>query len=467
MPVNSLGTASTGQSLPRARFGRALSCLHHALNSRARLPNRQHRKHQTRTTCTSPRTEQLQRNTDVSTPHSGYHYAGAKRRFFEGWYFKVTLPGDGQSFAWMYSIEDPAGDGKFSGCGAQVMGPDGDYLVQHAENTRIFWADRHELALGACFKGKTGAVPRDLLPGEQFEHLVQEGYQATLTWHQGSLNADDSSAVGDLPPNIKSVRWAYSTRSIYGWGNTGNEQKATAGWLAALPVFEPHWQVLMAHGLSTGWIECDGKRYDFHDAPSYSEKNWGGSFPSKWWWVVCNTFDTPDPIALTTVGARRGILKLPGVEEDVGLIGIHWKGEFIELVPWNASVNWDVQPWGTWKAWASNDTYEAHVEAVAEDNGTVLRAPTEKQGLIPLCKDTFRGTVHLQLWKKDKDGRRGTALIDATAKNGALETGGGPWSEPWKAEAKMQQPLKSIVQLPFDVKGIAQALPGGKLPPGL
>ena len=27
--------------------------------------------------------------TDVSTPHSGYHYNGAKRRFFEGWYFKV------------------------------------------------------------------------------------------------------------------------------------------------------------------------------------------------------------------------------------------------------------------------------------------------------------------------------------------------------------------------------------------
>lgn len=45
------------------------------------------------------------------------------------------------------------------------------------------------------------------------------------------------------------------------------------------------------------------------------------------------------------------------------------------------------------QAWASNDTYEARVEAVTEDNGTVLRAPTEKQGLIPLCKDTFRGTV--------------------------------------------------------------------------
>ena len=48
-------------------------------------------------------------------------------------------------------------------------------------------------------------------------------------------------------------------------------------------------------------------------------------------------------------GARRGILNIPGVEEDVGLIGIHWQGKFIELVPWNAEVSWEIAPWGQWK----------------------------------------------------------------------------------------------------------------------
>ncbi|DBA67375.1 TPA: hypothetical protein ACH3X2_001667 [Trebouxia sp. C0005] len=406
--------------------------------------------------------------TEVSTPHSGYHYNGAKRRFFEGWYFKVTLPGEGQSFAWMYSIEDPAGDSKFRGCGAQVMGPDKAYLVQHTDNTRIFWADRHELVLGACFKGKTGAIPRQLLDGDRFTRTVEQGYQAALTWHQGSLESDDSTAAGELPPTVKSVKWAYSTRPIYGWGDTGTDQKSTAGWLAAMPVFEPHWQVLMAHGLSTGWIECDGKRYDFHDAPSYSEKNWGGRFPSKWWWVVCNTFDSPD-VALTTVGARRGILNIPGVEEDVGLIGIHWQGKFIELVPWNSTVSWEIAPWGQWKAWAKGESYEACVEATAgPDDGTVLRAPTEKQGLIPLCQDTFLGKVRLQLWRLDKHGQReGSPVLDTSSTSGALETGGGPWPATWEAQAKMQQPLKSIVQIPIDVRGIAEALPGNVLPPGL
>lgn len=59
-------------------------------------------------------------------------------------------------------------------------------------------------------------------------------------------------------------------------------------------------------------------------------------------------------------GARRGILKLPGVEEDVGLIGIHWKGQFIELVPWTATVNWDVEPWGTWKVLHTHSLQTLH-----------------------------------------------------------------------------------------------------------
>lgn len=55
---------------------------------------------------------------------------------------------------------------------------------------------------------------------------------------------------------MKTARWEYSTRPVYGWGDVGSTQKSTAGWLAAFPVFEPHWQICMAGGLSTGmcWL---------------------------------------------------------------------------------------------------------------------------------------------------------------------------------------------------------------------
>lgn len=41
----------------------------------------------------------------------------------------------------------------------------------------------------------------------------------------------------------------------------------------------------MGGGLSTGWVEWGGERFEFTDAPSYVEKNWGDSFPAKWFWV--------------------------------------------------------------------------------------------------------------------------------------------------------------------------------------
>ena len=41
-------------------------------------------------------------------------------------------------------------------------------------------------------------------------------------------------------------------------------------------------------------------------------------------------------------GAKRGVKALPGVEEDVGMIGLHWGEEFIELVPWSGRVTWQV-----------------------------------------------------------------------------------------------------------------------------
>ena len=37
--------------------------------------------------------------------------------------------------------------------------------------------------------------------------------------------------------------------------------------------------------INAGWIEWGDRRFEFQDAPSYCEKNWGGSFPEKWFWV--------------------------------------------------------------------------------------------------------------------------------------------------------------------------------------
>lgn len=60
----------------------------------------------------------------------------------------------------------------------------------------------------------------------------------------------------------------------------------------------------MALGRASGWIEWGDQRFEFDNASAYSEKNWGGGFPKRWFWIQCESFDSPEDqeVALTSVG---------------------------------------------------------------------------------------------------------------------------------------------------------------------
>ena len=119
----------------------------------------------------------------LQTPHSGYHWDGQAGRFFEGWYFRLTLPAARQTFAFMYSIEDPAGGRPHSGGTAQILGPDDRYFCRTCPDVSQFWAWPDGLGLGH-WRGKAQTSPRLLSPSD-FKDDVSEGYQVTATWHQG------------------------------------------------------------------------------------------------------------------------------------------------------------------------------------------------------------------------------------------------------------------------------------------
>ncbi|MGK7921838.1 MAG: tocopherol cyclase family protein [Trichodesmium sp.] len=351
----------------------------------------------------------------LQTPHSGYHWDGSDRRFFEGWYYRITLPKEKQTFAFMYSIEDPKGGQTYSGGAAQILGPNDEYLCRTFPDVNKFWAAPEVLELGHW--GQTNLQgPVGYLDPSVFDTHIKQGYQATATWHQGTLS---DPATGNY------CRWQYQTQPIYGWGNPDTIQQSTAGWLSFLPIFEPGWQILMAHGLATGWAEWNGHTYEFTNVPAYSEKNWGGAFPKKWFWFNCNSFyDWPD-LALTAGGGKRGVLWWM---EEVAMVGIHYQGKFYEFVPWNSEVHWQIQPWGEWQMQAKNDLFEVELSGTTNNSGTPLRAPSE-QGLIFLCRDTMEGHLVLRL-KEVKDGRS-KLILEAYSDLCGLEVGGGPWEQPW------------------------------------
>ncbi|XP_031373715.1 tocopherol cyclase, chloroplastic [Punica granatum] len=416
-------------------------------------------------------------NRELRTPHSGYHFDGTTRKFFEGWYFKVSIPEVRQSFCFMYSVESPAFTKKlsavevaqygprFTGVGAQILGADDKYICQYSEDSSDFWGSRHELMLGNTFiSAKDSKPPNKEVPPQDFSRRVLEGFQVTPLWHQGFIRDDGRS---NYVETVKTACWEYSTRPVYGWGDVGSTQKPTAGWLAAFPVFEPHWQVCMAGGLSTGWIEWDGKRFEFQNAPSYSEKNWGGAFPRKWFWVQCNVFEgASGEVALTAAGGLRQIPGVTETYENAALVGVHYDGKFYEFVPWNGFVEWEINTWGFWYMTAENNSHKVELEATTEDPGTTLRAPTAEAGLAPACKDTCFGRLRLQIWEKRYDGSKGKVVLDVTSNMAALEVGGGPWFSTWKGRTNTPELLNRVVGAPIDVESIFSLAPIFK-PPGL
>ncbi len=355
----------------------------------------------------------MSRSHPLQTPHSGYHWDGSSRLFFEGWYYRVTLPDQGQTFAFMYSIEDPTGNQPYSGGAAQILGANDEYLCRTFPNVQQFWAWDDALGLGHW--GKSERSQAEYLEAGEFDRQVQEGYQATATWHQGKL----------YEPNGNLAEWQYEITPVYGWASSGQSQQSTAGWMSSLEIFEPGWQALMAHGLATGWIDWNGTRYEFTNAPAYGEKNWGGAFPQKWFWLNCNSFDNEPDLALTAGGGKRGVLWWM---ESVAMIGIHHRGKFYEFVPWNSEVTWCIKPWGYWQMDARNADYTITLTGTTDLPGTPLRAPTAN-GLMFVCRDTMLGQVTLELRKRHSN----ELILQATSSLCGLETGGEPWDDVWQA----------------------------------
>jgi hypothetical protein len=230
-----------------------------------------------------------------------------RKRFTEGWYYRLTLPAYNESFVFIFSIEDAGrvlSDGTTKSpltlaC-MQLLGPNDTYLVQSDDDDTKFWGWKHAQALGCTFEWKEnylakikGGDPNDggndnpedyiaAMTPEEWRAAVSSGFQVLPFHFQGRLYGHDGTR-GGVRANQGVPGWAeydFSLRHVAGWGdypplltnsttncssdgdhplsvntqrrNGANRinsnkfrQYSTAGWLASFPVFEPHWQITM------------------------------------------------------------------------------------------------------------------------------------------------------------------------------------------------------------------------------
>ncbi|KAL9263751.1 Tocopherol cyclase, chloroplastic-like protein [Drosera capensis] len=115
---------------------------------------------------------------------------------------------------------------------------------------------------------------------------------------------------------------------------------------------------------------------------------------------------------------------------------------------------------------ADNGSYKVELEAVTDDPGTTLRAPTLEAGLAPACKDTCYGILKLRMWERMPDGSKGKAILDVTSDMAAVEVGGGPWFSSWKGKTTTPELLSRALRVPVDVDSLFGLVPFLK-PPGL
>jgi len=339
-------------------------------------------------------------------PHSGYHWHG-QSPFFEGWYVRLILPNSGETFAFMYSVEKPAGNLPYGGGAVQILGPDlnstEQLKIRTFPNVKKFWASPEQFALGHWGKLSPNSPPQPLTP-HQFFQQIPDGYQIHHNHHQGQIPFPDHPC-----------RWQFQLTPQIHWGNRHRPAQATAGWLSFLPLFDPGWQVLCAQANASGWIEWQGKKYTFDNAIAYAEKNWGTSFPSRWFWLQANNFTEFPSLSVTAAAGERLVL---GQREEVGLIGIHWQGRFYEFAPWNGEIIWQVSPWGRWNLRATNGNFWVELQGKTDDLGTWVHTPTA-QGLQLNCRDTTRGLLRLRLGHFYHG-----VMVDTQTMTAGLEVGG-------------------------------------------
>lgn len=393
----------------------------------------------------------------------------------EGWYYRLTLVEEKVSFAFILSIEDPGTQSPLKLSCIQVVGPYDEYLVQADQDDTKFWAWKHNQGVGCVFDYKNGedVIPKErtALSRDEWFQEVESGFQILPQHLLGCVKGHDGTKGGVLEGQgiPGECSFDFKVNPVAGWGDTNSKQLSTAGWLSRFAVFEPHWQVTLADARATGTVVWKNTTYTFENEPFYAEKNWGKALPSKWYWTQCNSFDGyMDKGNELSVTAGGGIRQVPfGQQEALGMVSVHYKGQFYEAVPWTGQMGWKVDTWGSWvlygKCTEGDRKFEVEVTYDLDPNetpGLVFRAPTPKDGMVYFCRDTFEADVTLSLWELEYDEmirewvrKSGPPLIDrAKSSQGGAEVGGGPWWDTWQNDSQLKRSFKFMLSLPYKMR---------------
>ncbi len=218
--------------------------------------------------------------------------SGKKRKYFEGWYFKVINQAENKAFAFIPGIAMDEAGAKQS-------------FIQVLDGKKQT-ATYHKF---------------------DFNQFVSAENKFEISIHENQFSQD---AINLNLPNIKgSLQFSKLVPWPKPWYSPG-----IMGPFAFVPFMECyHGIVSMDHAIQ-GKLEIDGEVVNFANGRGYTEKDWGRSFPSAYTWLQTNHFNE------TGVSLKASVAKIPWIRSSfVGFIaGIWLHDRLIRFTTYNQSV---------------------------------------------------------------------------------------------------------------------------------
>ena len=298
---------------------------------------------------------------------------GKKRRYFEGWYYKIVNKEESKAFAFIpgIAIDDNGQKHAF----IQVL------------------------------DGKSKTSEYITFPAEAF---VPKSTKLNISINNNEFT--EKSIILDLP-NIRgkltfteNVPWP---KPFYSPGIMGP--------YAFVPFMECyHGIVSMDHGIS-GELVINKKEHDFSGGRGYIEKDWGRSFPSAYTWMQSNHFSTPG------ISFKISVAKIPWFRTSfVGFIaGLWFENKLYQFTTYNKTrlVKCTIDN-NLVEIILQNKKYKLHVVA-NRDHATELASPI--QGMMDgRIAESMTSTIQVKLTSRSTK----KVLFDDNGRNVGLEVAG-------------------------------------------
>ena len=300
-----------------------------------------------------------------------YHGWGRKRRYFEGWYFKLVSADERAALAIIPGISmDQAGNGHAF---IQVMDGKACTARYHRFPATDFVpaARSFEVKLGGnYFSGQKIRLDLPNLHGE-----IQ--FQEPQAWPK-MLGA----------PGIM-------------------------GWYSFVPFMECFHGVVSLHHHLNGVLNTDGDPIDFAGGKGYIEKDWGRSFPRAYVWMQTNHFDTADRASL-----MASVAHIPWLGSYfIGFISGFWlDGRLFRFATYTGARKYLEISDQSVSLIFKNPKTELRIRA-HQAPGTALRSPISGE-MTGKINESLQATIYAELLEN------GRQIFSGTARTAGLEVAG-------------------------------------------